>query len=176
MVLLAACLGLRIEEISALQWDDFNFNEKSVHVQRAFTHGELKAVKTESSARGLPIPDMLIAALSAYRKTATSDWLFPSARHLDRPRWMGIVLQDHIQPIAAKIGLPHIGWHSLRHSYRSWLGSGRATLSEQKDLMGHSSIATTMNVYGGTKIETMRPHIDAVAKLLQVKQTTETVQ
>jgi len=176
MVMIGSCLGLRVEEIAALQWDDFDFSEKTVRVQRAYTHGEVKEVKTVASLRGLPVPNMLCDALQKYRDSVTSPWLFPNARHLDRPRWMAIALQNHIQPIAEKIGLPHIGWHSLRHSYRSWLGSGKATLSEQKDLMGHSAIATTMNVYGGTKIEQMRPHVDAVADLLQPKQTSQSIQ
>jgi integrase len=170
MVMIGSCLGLRVEEIAALQWDDFNFSEKTVRVQRAYTHGELKEVKTEASLRGLPIPNMLCDALQRYRESVTSPWLFPNARHLDRPRWMAIALQNHIQPIAEKIGLPHIGWHSLRHSYRSWIGAGAATLSEQKDLMGHSSISTTLNVYGGTSLTQMRPLVETVADLLQPKQ------
>ncbi|HZL25399.1 MAG TPA: hypothetical protein VFC39_02585 [Acidobacteriaceae bacterium] len=32
-----------------------------------------------------------------------------------------------------------IGWHTFRHTYRSWV---------QQELMRHASIQTTMNVYG----------------------------
>jgi len=166
MVLIAACLGLRIEEIAALQWDDLDLIAKTVVIRRAFTHGEIKEVKTDASEAGLPIPNMMVDALLRYRESATNRWLFPSPRREDRPRWTGIILQDHIQPVAEKIGLPHIGWHSLRHSYRSWLGSGDAKLSEQKDLMRHAAISTTMS-YGGTKVETMRPHVDAIAAKLR---------
>jgi integrase len=76
------------------------------------------------------------------------------------------MLQDHIQPVAKKLGLPHIGFHTFRHSYRSWLGGGDATLSEQKDLMRHSSIGVTMS-YGGTPVEEMRPLVNAVAAKLR---------
>lgn len=127
MVLIAACLGLRVEEIAALQWGDFDFAEKTVTIRRAFTHGEVKGTKTDSSNAKLPLADLLTDALARYRETATSHWLFPATRG-NKPRWTGVLLQDHIQPVAGKIGLPHIGWHSLRHSYRSWLGSGDATL------------------------------------------------
>jgi len=48
--------------------------------------------------------------------------------------------------------------------------AGAATLSEQKDLMGHSSISTTLNVYGGTSLTQMRPLVETVADLLQPKQ------
>jgi integrase len=142
--------------------------EKKVLIQRAWTHGEIKQTKTPASEATLPIPALLAKALLAYRKTATSHWLFP-ARSGDKPRWTGIILQDHIQPTAKKLGLPHIGWHSFRHSYRSWIGSGDATVSEQKDMMRHSSIEQTM-AYGGTQVEKMRPHVNAVAKKLRSKQ------
>jgi integrase len=36
------------------------------------------------------------------------------------------MLQDHIAPVAKKLGMPHIGFHTFRHSYRAWLGGLRA--------------------------------------------------
>jgi len=42
----------------------------------------------------------------------------------------------------------HIGWHTFRHTYRTWLDSTGAPVSMQRDLMRHASIQTTMNVYG----------------------------
>jgi integrase len=167
VIRISAHLGLRIEETGALQWGDFNFAAKTVEIRRAWTHGAVKVTKTPASEAMLPLPDELAEALLAYHATVTSKWLFPSSRKSDeKPRWTGIMLQDHIQPVAQKLGLPHIGFHTFRHSYRSWIGAGDATLSEQKDLMRHSSIGVTMS-YGGTPVEDMRPLVDAVAKMLR---------
>jgi integrase len=47
-----------------------------------------------------------------------------------------------------RAGLSPIGWHSLRHSYRSWLDEVGASVSVQKELMRHSTIAMTMDGYG----------------------------
>jgi integrase len=41
-----------------------------------------------------------------------------------------------------------IGWHTFRHTYRTWLDSAGAPMSIQRELMRHASIQTTMNVYG----------------------------
>ena len=49
--------------------------------------------------------------------------------------------------IAAEIG-PEIGWHTFRHTYRSWLDASGAPLKVQQELMRHAGIMTTMNVYG----------------------------
>jgi len=165
MVTLAATLGLRVEELIALRWNDFDFAKRIVTIQRAFTHGEVRETKTPSSSSVLPIPKKLDDALTEYQKTSTSPWLFPSSRG-DGPRWSGIILQDHIRPAAQKLDLPHFGWHSLRHSFRSWLGSGKATISQQKDLMRHAAVSTTMDVYGGADIEKLRTHVDRIAKNL----------
>ena len=41
-----------------------------------------------------------------------------------------------------------IGWHTFRHTYRSWLDETGAPMKVQQELMRHASILTTMNVYG----------------------------
>jgi integrase len=47
---------------------------------------------------------------------------------------------------AGKLG--EIGWHTFRHTYRSWLDETGAPMKVQRELMRHASIQTTMNVYG----------------------------
>ena len=49
--------------------------------------------------------------------------------------------------IAAGVG-SKIGWHTFRHTNRSWLDATGAPLKVQQELMRHPSITTTMNVYG----------------------------
>jgi integrase len=171
VILISACLGLRIEETAALQWDDFDFVGKTVEIRRAWTHGAVSEVKTPASEASMPLQEELIVALEQYRtrpKSKESRWLFPNAlRSDDKPRWMGIMWSDHIHPVVEQLGLPHIGYHTFRHSFRSWLGSGDSTLSEQRDMMRHSSVAMTLH-YGGTQTETMRPHLDALAAQLKL--------
>jgi integrase len=166
MVLIAASLGLRVEEIVALQWDDCDFAAKTLTIRQAFTHAELGAPKSESSAATLPISASLVKALKAYKPGVKSEWLFPS-RITGGPRSADMILKDYIRPAAAKLTLPKIGWHTFRHSYRAWIGGGNATMSQQKDMMRHADLSTTMG-YGGTPVEEMRPLVDAVAKKLKI--------
>ena len=166
MVYVVSSLGLRAEELVALQWTDFDFEKnKTVTIQRAYTHGELGDTKSTASAATLPLPASLITLLQEYQKHSTSIWLFPSPV-TGGPRSADMILADHLKPAAAKLGLPKIGWHLLRHSYRSWISGGAATLAQQKDMMRHSDISTT-DIYGGTPVEEMRPLVEAVsAKLI----------
>jgi integrase len=55
MVLVAQCLGLRVSEVMALQWSDFNFPHLTVRVQRGIVHGRVDEVKTEYSNDDLPL-------------------------------------------------------------------------------------------------------------------------
>jgi integrase len=63
---------------------------------------------------------------------------------------------NHLSPAAVKAGLGPIGWHTLRHTYRAWLGDNGEPLTVQKEFMRHASIQTTLNTYGGGMIYSMR--------------------
>ena len=55
-----------------------------------------------------------------------------------------------------KAGPGVIGWHTFRHTYRSWLDESGASMKVQQELMRHSSITTTMNIYGAAMDDTKR--------------------
>lgn len=59
-----------------------------------------------------------------------------------------MILKDHIQPAAAKAGIGKVGWHTFRHSYRAWLKRFGAPAEIQKELMRHSNLKTTLEIYG----------------------------
>jgi integrase len=46
---------------------------------------------------------------------------------------------NHLSPAAVKAGLGPIGWHTLRHTFRAWLGDNGEPLTVQKELMRHAS-------------------------------------
>jgi integrase len=99
----------------------------------------------------LPAPELVSAlanwlAQSSYRTEA--DFVFPSAR--GGPRDADKLRENILQPAAARAGLGKIGWHSLRHSFATALDVAGARMKVAQELMRHSSITTTMDVYTGT--------------------------
>jgi integrase len=94
----------------------------------------------------------VISALQKKLKTqfpADGDYVFASPVMLGRKPWQGYQAQtDVLRPAAIRAGLGPLGWHSLRHSYRTWLDETGAPVSVQKELMRHSTIAMTMDGYG----------------------------
>jgi len=59
MVIVAQCLGLRVSEIVALKWGDFDFNNRVLLVQRSAVHCRVDFVKTEYSHDFVPLDDDL---------------------------------------------------------------------------------------------------------------------
>ena len=55
-----------------------------------------------------------------------------------------------------------VGWHTFRHTYRSWLDDSGAPMGVQQKLMRHAQISTTMNVYGNALMTAKREANTAV--------------
>lgn len=53
-------------------------------------------------------------------------------------------------------GLGHMGTHTFRHTYRTWLDSVGTPVGVQQRLMRHADIRTTMNIYGDAVTPDMR--------------------
>ena len=172
MVLVTASIGLRVSETLALRWEDFDFKAKTVRVQRAYTHQELKDTKSVSSMATVPVPAALLAALKEARGDQDMGWVFPSPV-TGRPYAAGMILQDHIKPAAKKLGFGNVGWHDLRHSFRSWISS-KAPTTVQKDMMRHADESTTANIYCRTPVEEMRPVAEMATKGLRPKRLSTT--
>ncbi len=168
MTLVAGFLGLRVSELVALKWEDIDWKEKQITIQRKFTHSRLGPAKTIASEAGLPLDAGLLSILENWRsKVPESEWMFPSSRS-GGPRSASMLLNDYLKPAAEKLGLGNVGWHALRHACRSWLGGAGVSASTQKDLLRHSDIGMTMR-YGFTPNADMRKAHNKVAKQLDPK-------
>lgn len=67
MAIVAACLGIRASEIAALQWNDFDWTESFVFIQRGIVAGTEDEVKTFASKATLPLDPALVEILQQHR-------------------------------------------------------------------------------------------------------------
>ena len=180
MVIVAQCLGLRVSEIVALKWGDFDFQNLTLLVQRSIVHGRIGAVKTEYSRDIVPLDPQLVSVLHDWRRRAAfkgeADWLFanPQTR---KPYHQEQIQKKHLKnaATAAEIG-PDIGCHTFRHTYRSWLDASGAPLKVQQELMRHASITTTMNVYGKAMPSIKREANSKVVSMALAKEKREPIE
>jgi len=97
---------------------------------------------------------MLVAnALMSWRKQSTytnpDDWIFASRRHRGRhPFWGQAILRKYVRPAAEKVGIQKcIGWHTFRHSYSTLLRSVGTEFKVMQELLRHSTLRSTLDVY-----------------------------
>jgi integrase len=123
-----------------------------------FTHGQVQnAPKTDASGNEIPVHPKLCKVLNEWKSRQQHDhsWVFASAK-TGGPYSDATILNNYIKPAAVNLGIQGLGWHTLRHSYKSWMAAAKINPAQMKDLMRHSDIETTMNVYGKTLTPEMR--------------------
>ncbi len=160
-----SCLGLRVSEALGLRWEDFDWQHSTVTIRRSAYRGAIDETKTTSSKAKLPLAPLLAELLLAWKVQSTSQWLFANPA-TGMPYMSPSLQQRWIRPAGDAIGIEGLGFHSLRHSYRSWLDATGAAPGVTKDLMRHSAIATTFNVYGKALSPEKRDANNRVVELL----------
>lgn len=152
--------GLRQGEILGLRWSDIDFETSRLRVRRVLQRtrdGYIFAEpKTHRSRRGIPVPSIALRALKARRAQQLedrlrhgvawdeSDLVFTNAS--GGPLY-GPNVTRRFQHLLGKAGLPRMRFHYLRHSCASLLLAEGVPLKVASQILGHSSIATTANVY-----------------------------
>src|SRR3974390_2488202 len=117
-----------------LQWGDFDFEALTVRVQRGIVHGRVDASKTEYSDEDLPIDPHFASLLLRYKPTCPTTregWVFPNPE-TSKPYWQESACTGHLKPAAVKAGVGKVGWHTFRHTYRSWLEAEGTPITIQR--------------------------------------------
>lgn len=139
MVVTAMCSGMRVSEVLALRWDQVDFAAGVMSVQQRTANGGMPLA--EGSDGQLPIDPVLAETLLEWRnKTSSTGLIFPS--HITgRCYHPGPIQQDYFRPVARKLGLVGVCWHTFPHSYKSWMAEDGAPVSVQQKLMRHTALA-----------------------------------
>ena len=92
-------------------------------------------------------------------------WVFvnPST---GRPWWPHKFVRFHLRPAAEKAGIGRIGWHTFRHTYSSLLHAYGTDMKVQQELLRHSDIRTTMNIYTHTVSPALREAHSKVVRMI----------
>jgi integrase len=153
LVLLAASTGLRQSELFGVKWCDIDFAQHTMNVMRSIVYGVVGPCKTESSQKPVPIHPTVLDALAKWREVCryskSDDWVFASRRHRGRkPIWGQAILRKYIRPVAQSVGIQkRVGWHTFRHTYSTLLRSVGTEFKVMQELLRHSSLRSTLDVY-----------------------------
>jgi len=158
-LLIAYTTGMRPEEVLGLYWSNVNFKKASITIDHAVVRGEggralIGPPKNNSSYRTLKVPQKLISDLKQWQKEQAERILQSSNyenNNLIIPRTNGKPLTSNIfaqrfYNIAKKASLS-ITMKGLRHTHATQLFTAGWHPKDVQERLGHSSIATTMDIY-----------------------------
>lgn len=157
-IILASGLGLRISEILGLTWNNIDFDDSTITIDKITVRDNgkviLKEPKTESSIRTISAPKEIILMLKRLKKDRLSAKLKGEKSHRE------LVFYDkNLNPIAQDVlskkfrlflkenNLKHIRFHDLRHSHVTLLINAKVPIKVISERVGHSNINTTLNIY-----------------------------
>lgn len=149
--------GLRRGEARALTWNDINFANKTLRVNKnCITIGgessdfyEITTPKTKSSNRLIPMPDKLTDDLQELFKINQRKDVFKKSWFVfgDNLPIKNTTMRDRKNKIAKKAGLRAIRLHDFRHSCASLLINNGANITLIAKYLGHTKIDETLNTY-----------------------------
>ncbi|EUJ36659.1 putative phage integrase [Brochothrix thermosphacta DSM 20171 = FSL F6-1036] len=154
--------GIRVGEALALNWQDINFKESTIRINKTVSqgiHGKtlVQTPKTKTSIRTLSIDPQTINILKTWRRKQKEYYLMCGINTL-KPRQLIFSNKNNtflesrsivylMNSIVEKHNLKRITTHGLRHTHCSLLFESGANLQDVKERLGHSDIQTTMNIY-----------------------------
>ena len=172
-VLLLLYTGIRREELCGLQWEDIDFEKREIFIRRATVYVSgtgiiTKPPKNESSIRILQADPIVFLALKELRRSREQQKEKAGRLFVRRdgspihPDAVGIWLKR----FAKRYGLRPVTPHKLRHTYATlqiFYGTDIRTVA---GCMGHSTPATTLNIYSHQVKSSARKASDAMSAIL----------
>jgi len=178
----ALSLGLRRGEALGLRWQDVDFENRTLRVCQQLHRLEKKLVfdepKTKNSRRVLSLPDSLIARLREHRKNQLEEKLSAGSEWTETGLVFTTSFGTPIDPrnvkrrldsILEKAKLPHFRVHDLRHFCASLLLAQGVELKVVSQILGHTQISITADIYTHVLPQTQKAAIDLLDRLLTAK-------
>jgi integrase len=149
MVFVAVLTALRRGELFALRWGAVDLNKGVLEVRESVYKGQFSTPKTHSSVRRIPLSSPVVELLrnrkSQAAKAGPENLVFSTRK--GTPLEPENILKRVIHPACDRLGMPHIGWHTFRHTHATLLNELGESLKTAQAILGHSDIATTLQVY-----------------------------
>ncbi|MGB3684773.1 MAG: site-specific integrase [Ornithinimicrobium sp.] len=175
-------LGLRKGELLALRWEDVDLTGSTLRVQRTVQRlgsgvGLVEgAPKTARSRRTIPLPAACVIGLREHRQSQDAErteagdaWqehglVFASTRGtVIEPRNLNRLLDQ----LVSQAGVPRIRFHDLRHTCASMLLAQNVSPRVVMELLGHTQMSMTTDLYGHVMPTALRAAADAANHLFE---------
>jgi len=173
-IYLSLYTGMRLGEICGLKWEDIDLDQGLITVLRTVQRIEddinensktskmIFEPKTQSSRRIIVMTDFLIKYLKEYQVMIDykpSFYLITCSKNIPEPR----NIQRKFKIVCSRLDI-NVNFHNLRHSFATNCVSCGIDVKTLSELLGHSNISTTMNLYVHPTLEFKRKQINKISK------------
>lgn len=155
--MIALNTGARLGEIMGLEWKDIDGANKTITIRQVSQYlpgiGVFEKVpKNESSVRKISINGALLNLLNEYKSDQQEKGFICQDNNKVFVMWNGTpmhpqTLTHWFPKFLARNKLPHLNFHGLRHTRATFLISKGMDIQTVADRLGHSTSATTQNIY-----------------------------
>ena len=163
LYVLAIHTGMRRGELLGLKWEDVDLSGSTIRVRRTLTRTEngkrlaLGEPKTKKSRRTVRLTQRAVDALKRHRARQAEEKLKVGGLYQDQGLVFageggGLINPSNLRqrsfiPLLERAGLPRLTFHDLRHTCASLLFQKNVHPKFVQELLGHSSVAITLDTY-----------------------------
>jgi integrase len=133
-VVTAINTGMRLGEITALEWKDVDFKRGMISVDNKEDHHT-----KNYEPRTIPMNDQLTEVLAKHPRRLDSPYVFARKTGEKFNK-----IRTSFQNAVKRAKLPHVRFHDLRHTFASHLVMGGVDIRTVQELLGHKDIRVTM--------------------------------
>lgn len=187
LIMTAIFTGMRKGELLGLQWENVDLDNGFISVEKSLcrvadgvdekgrhrTKVELLEPKTVSSKRRIPINTQLVEILKRHKenqeeyKKETGDF-YNCDLDLVFANYLGEFMSERevlrgFYDVLDKYNIERVRFHDLRHTFASLMMEMQTDSKVIQDILGHSSISTTLDIYTHLKMEQKRNSVEKMA-------------
>jgi integrase len=180
----AVWLGMREGELFGLRWQDVDYDAGTITISKQLQWAGRKPrvaslvdPKTERSKRVLPLPAPVARAIKAHRSRQlpeiviagprwNKDWGLVFCTTIGTPLDQSNVMKQY-RAVLKKAKIDSRRFHDLRHSCGTFLTSKNVHPRVIMEILGHSQISTTMNIYSHVDLDSMKSALDSLTELME---------
>ncbi len=195
MIAFMLSTGCRIGETLGVTWDDIDFENKSININHQVIYKKKDGVTKHyieepknRTARKIPLQESIIKILEKYKESiyfisksnqyeidGVSNFVFLNSQlRLYTPntivRAFHEIRDAYNETIEenADVLLPDFSPHTLRHTFCTRMAENGMDIKVLQEIMGHKTIAVTMQVYNHVSFERAQKVMQEVENVLDV--------
>lgn len=171
-VLLSLYTGIRIGELCALKWEDFDLYGSELKVRKTMQRiqntengapSKTKVIITEPksscSIRTIPLPLFITDIAKKYAATPRAFILTGDSKRYIEPRTM----QNRFKKYVNESGIENANFHTLRHTFATRCVEVGFEIKSLSEILGHANVNITLNRYVHSSLELKHINMNKLA-------------